>query len=187
MDPEHLYLGASPDGVVSCECCGRGLLEVKCPFCMKEGLEVTESPGFCLDQKDDQWKLRRGHAYYYQVQMQMFVCKLPYCNFVVWSRTNFFVERVTFDEDFFQSKRDILQNFFIYGMMPEIVGKWYTRKPVADVDGTVACGCTDPQNLKSQSKTTEDEEEEDYSKLWCYCNTPSSGDTIRCDNSQCTI
>ena len=25
-------LGASPDGVVQCECCGNGVLEIKCPY-----------------------------------------------------------------------------------------------------------------------------------------------------------
>ena len=26
------HLGASPDGVISCNCCGNGVLEVKCPY-----------------------------------------------------------------------------------------------------------------------------------------------------------
>ena len=28
---EHIYMAASPDAVVSCECCGDGLLKIKCP------------------------------------------------------------------------------------------------------------------------------------------------------------
>lgn len=28
---EWLYLGASPDGVVECSCCGKRVLEIKCP------------------------------------------------------------------------------------------------------------------------------------------------------------
>ena len=68
-------------------------------------------------------------------------------------------------------------------MMPEIVGKWYTRRPVADVDDTVACGYKDPEDLTNQSKKTEDEEKENYLTLWCYCNTPSSGDMIQCPNA----
>ena len=30
VHPEHIYMAASPDAVVSCTCCGKGLLEVKC-------------------------------------------------------------------------------------------------------------------------------------------------------------
>ena len=30
-----------------------------------------------------------------------------------------------------------MDNFFIYGVLPEVIGKWYTRKIVADADGVV--------------------------------------------------
>ena len=30
IDLCHPYMGASPDGIVSCSCCGKGVLEVKC-------------------------------------------------------------------------------------------------------------------------------------------------------------
>ena len=31
VDPERPFIGASPDGLVECECCGKGVIEVKCP------------------------------------------------------------------------------------------------------------------------------------------------------------
>ncbi|XP_071111108.1 uncharacterized protein [Haliotis cracherodii] len=30
------HMGASPDGLVECDCCGRGCLEIKCSFCMRD-------------------------------------------------------------------------------------------------------------------------------------------------------
>ena len=30
------YLAASPDGITECKCCGRGLLEIKCPFNLQQ-------------------------------------------------------------------------------------------------------------------------------------------------------
>ena len=30
IDSKHHILGASPDGIVSCHCCEKGLLEIKC-------------------------------------------------------------------------------------------------------------------------------------------------------------
>ena len=65
-------------------------------------------------------------------------------------------------------------------MLPEIVGKWYTRKPVADANGVVAemtMHMTDPQRR----------DDEDHDKCWCYCNLPSFGKMIGCDNESCTI
>ena len=32
VDKCHSFLGASPDGIVSCSLCGIGVLEIKCPF-----------------------------------------------------------------------------------------------------------------------------------------------------------
>ena len=32
INPEFPHLGASPDGVVSCDCCGKFCLETKCPY-----------------------------------------------------------------------------------------------------------------------------------------------------------
>ena len=34
LNPKWPHLGASPDGIVQCECCGRGMIEIKCPFCV---------------------------------------------------------------------------------------------------------------------------------------------------------
>lgn len=72
-----------------------------------------------------------------------------------------------------------VKHFFIYGVLPEIVGKWYTRKPVAEIDGTVSL----PISTEDEAENAE----EDSSKLWCYCNQPSFGNMILCDNKMCII
>ena len=36
LDPANPFIGASPDGVVHCSCCGTGVLEIKCPYSCKE-------------------------------------------------------------------------------------------------------------------------------------------------------
>ena len=38
VNPKFPHLGASPDGLVSCECCGEGLLEINCPY---TGMKIT--------------------------------------------------------------------------------------------------------------------------------------------------
>ena len=32
VNVQYPHLGASPDGVIECECCGTGLIEIKCPY-----------------------------------------------------------------------------------------------------------------------------------------------------------
>ena len=36
MSTERSFLGASPDGVIHCSCCGKGVFEIKCTFLLKE-------------------------------------------------------------------------------------------------------------------------------------------------------
>ena len=42
VDQESPFLDASPDGLVDCTCCGRGVLEVKCPFRAKEAYSLEQ-------------------------------------------------------------------------------------------------------------------------------------------------
>ncbi len=43
-------MGATPDGKVSCDCCGRGVIEIKCPFCHKgDSIQLAmDDKKFCL-------------------------------------------------------------------------------------------------------------------------------------------
>ena len=186
VDSERPYIGASPNGVVSCSCCGQGALEIKCPLCIKDGLsdEFDERSTFCMEKHEGQWMLKRNHAYYYQVQTQLNVCRLPYCDFVVWTESTIIQERITVDTEFYEGLMDDIKHFFMYGVLPEIVGKWYTRKPIADSSGIVpdASSITEATLMSSSTSSTEDTEE-----VWCYCRQPNYGSMIGCSNDDCTI
>jgi hypothetical protein len=50
VSKERSYIGGSPDGIVSCLCCGEGVLEIKCPFKYRNSWEGCENDKtFCLD------------------------------------------------------------------------------------------------------------------------------------------
>jgi len=36
LNTNYPFLGASPDGLISCDCCGELCIEMKCPFCKKD-------------------------------------------------------------------------------------------------------------------------------------------------------
>ena len=71
MDVDLSFIGASPDGLVECSCCGKGLLEIKCPYCIKEKLPDEEFSGFCKSKHPDKWGLKKDHAYFYQFGQMM--------------------------------------------------------------------------------------------------------------------
>jgi len=107
---------------------------------------------------------------------------LIYGDFVVWSKDGILVERIERDASFINTCNENLQHIFIYGILPEVVGKWYAWKPVTDADGVVSIPMTDQPDCQQSQ-----EEEDDSSALWCYCRKPEFGNMIKCDNKTCTI
>jgi hypothetical protein len=78
---EETWLGATPDAIV-----GSGIVEVKCPFvCRDRSFEVAAAtkPTFCLKKSGNGLHLSDKYRYYHQVQVQLFVSKATYCDFVV--------------------------------------------------------------------------------------------------------
>uniref|UniRef100_A0A1X7US45 PHD-type domain-containing protein n=1 Tax=Amphimedon queenslandica TaxID=400682 RepID=A0A1X7US45_AMPQE len=177
IDLCHPYIGASPNGIVSCSCCGKGVPEVKCPHSVKKSFPEDSKHSFCMEKgSDGNWTLKREHSYYYQVQTQMHACNLEYCDFIVWSESDGkLIDRVYRDNDFFDNIINDLQHLFVNGVLPEVVGKWYLRKQAANSSNALVA----PDPLPYE----DDEDNEDYNKVCCYCNQPSDGDIILCDKS----
>ncbi len=48
LDIETPYIGASPDGLICCSCCGKGVLEVKCPLYVKDKFPEKDQDSFCM-------------------------------------------------------------------------------------------------------------------------------------------
>ena len=134
LNQEWPYLGASPDGIANCECCGTGVVEVKCPYCNRH--ENTLENLSCLLQNEDGLELDRTHAYYYQVQTQIFIAKVDYCDFCVCTFPTdnepcLHIERILPDFEFWSSCLDASSDFFKQCLLPEILGTWFSRKSIA--------------------------------------------------------
>ena len=58
--------------LVSCDCCGVKLLEIKCPFCKKMQVLDSSDTKFYLKKNSDtgELKLDPEHMYQYQIQTQ---------------------------------------------------------------------------------------------------------------------
>ena len=50
VSTKNPIFGASPDSFLDCTCCGKGVLEVKCPYCAQSSSldDVAQKPSFCL-------------------------------------------------------------------------------------------------------------------------------------------
>ena len=170
---EHPFLGASPDALIQCSCCGQGIVEIKCPLCVGETSLQEAADGvrnFCLEElTTNKLQLCRDHGYYYQCQLQMFVTRRLYCDFVVWSPKEVHIERITLDEAFIQTAIPSAEKFWRLCVLPELLGKWYTRKQ-----------CPNPQRTSLHAQT-----EEEDSGRWCFCREDKGGEMIACDGKAC--
>ena len=158
------WLAATPDAMINCDCCGSGCLEIKCPYRMNDkniSLEVfaTMSNSFLVLQDNGHCKLAKNHAYYFQVQLQMYVTKTNYTDFVVWSRQQMCIERIYFDAIFVESNIRTAKIFHSNVIIPQLLVRWYSESK----------HCT-------------------QSEFWCDCQQLDDGrEMIRCANEDCRI
>ena len=158
---EFPFLAASPDGLYMCSCHDKALIEVKCPYSLRESEnveEAIESGTFYLD-KD--CLLKKSHSYYTQVQHQLYVCDYKKCYFIVWTPQWMQITLIDRDDEFIQGNLPKLINFFKVHLMPELL----TRR------------------LEDKEKEIDAETD----KLFCFCNSPYNGDEpwIGCDSANC--
>ena len=76
-------------------------------------------------------ELKDNHQYFYQVQLQTKLCNASYCDFVVWSKNQgIIVQRLFPDAEFINRALQQVENFIKHGILPELVGNWYTKSRV---------------------------------------------------------
>lgn len=109
LHPAYPFLGASPDSLVECSCCGDGLLEIKCPYSKRE-----------ID--------NRKHDYFKQIQGQLFICNRSYCDFVCWTLKGMHIERIHKDERTFLLIAPKLRLIFFMYVLPELLGLNYANE-----------------------------------------------------------
>ena len=138
------YMAASPDGIRQCACHGQVLVEVKCPYkCKdKDPAELLGLPEFFLDANG---KLKYGHKYYTQIQLQLYVTNLAECDLVVYTKQGIYVSQVQKDEEFCQSAISKASLFFFNEVLPELLSrKMASSLPCPPGPDSAICYCHKP-------------------------------------------
>ena len=172
IDPEHPFIAASPDGIVSCDCCGKSVVEMKCPFCKKDST-LDETTQFLVREEAGGLQLDQKHAYYYQLQTQMGCTKVESGYFVVYTNCDLHMERTLFDSSLWQELCFKADHIFKTAVLPELVGKFFTRLPGTPLSRII-----------NREPTQKDKNTDD---TWCYCREGESGRMICCDNENCSL
>ena len=173
---DHPYLGASPDGLINCSCCEFGyVIEVKCPYkCTTHNItELAESdPNFCmeLNKDDNKYHLKKHHAYYYQVQLQMLVTERPRCYLIVFYPTVCLIEELYIDIVLLEKCIPLARHFYLVAILPELTSKWFSREYIDLPEFFIA------------SNSNESNE-----KTCCICNKNETENIVRCSDKTCVV
>ena len=130
IDKDYGWLGASPDAVVtehSSTSRSKGCVEIKAAVSFWENSvseAVTSNKTFCLTTDADKAiQLKRNHAYFHQCQLHLFVGRdmFEWCDFVVATERDLFIERITLDRDWVSTNVQQLESFYDSFILPRLV------------------------------------------------------------------
>ena len=170
INEENPWMHATPDFLCSCDCCGEGCGEIKCPLCLEncDFDSYVLKPGSCLEKNSSgEFVLVYTHEYYYQVQQQLFTTKLNYSYFVVCgvneNQIKLVSQKILPDKDHWDRVLPKLHKFWRICVLPEVLARWYTRRENVTVDGASLADAT------------------------CYCRQETVEETVKCCNPNCPI
>ncbi|KAL3863705.1 hypothetical protein ACJMK2_005452, partial [Sinanodonta woodiana] len=108
---DYPFLAASPDAVITCDCYGKGVVEVKCSLPHIE----WSLDKMCLH------SLMPSHKYFTHINGLMAPTELDYCDFVCWTTCGLHIERIRAVYDFFLNMEQTLRLYFINIVLPKLL------------------------------------------------------------------
>lgn len=125
-NPEKPYFVSTPDAFYCCDCCRPFIIEVKCPYVLKnngkiEKLLSMKDPYIKLND-DNKYEVNHKHQYYFQIQMQLYTCQLDRAKFIIWSNEEILILKVERSHEFWIENAIKAEQFFFDIIMPELLG-----------------------------------------------------------------
>ena len=103
---------------------------------------------------------------------------LGYIDFVIWTERALFIERIFPDKDFCEQNVSKAKEFFLRGILPELIGRWFSR-PTPTPQRTMG-----PEN-PAVHEAGEGSSSDMPPVAICYCRGGEHGQMVGCDNDDC--
>ncbi len=114
------YIAASPDLLVSCQCHGDALCEIKCPYSLLNANGITPE-NYPHIERSDNVTLKKTSPYYYQIQHQLGVTGREYGYFFVYTPNAYHLEKIEFDPYLWKDMEEKFEYMWRYHIAPEIM------------------------------------------------------------------
>nr|XP_034325261.1 uncharacterized protein LOC105329320 isoform X3 [Crassostrea gigas] len=124
---DYPFIGCSVDGIFTCRCHGKKIIEIKCPYSLRHmhPREVAIQKGCVII--GNKSLVTEKSEYYHQMQGQMGIYGISCCDLVIYTEKGIHVSQLDFDEKFFS---DIVMK------MKEFFDKYLFQHLLADVTNT---------------------------------------------------
>lgn len=126
VNPEFPFLGATPDAKV-CDNGITGIVEIKCPYSIRDltiadAVESIPTAKLFLERHEGDFKLKKTHIHWFQVQGQLLVTGAPFCDFVTYTRRQLHVQRGLPDIDAMTQILETLTVKYVSDVKPFLSG-----------------------------------------------------------------
>ena len=106
---EHPFIRVSPDAIISCSCHGKRVVEIKCPYTLRnEDINESIAKGNCdylfNDNENVTLKVHHQRGDFEQITTQMALTGAKNADFVLWTTKNFTAVNVQFNEKFHENE-----------------------------------------------------------------------------------
>ncbi|XP_062580353.1 uncharacterized protein LOC134242281 [Saccostrea cucullata] len=118
---EMIYLGATPDGIVyDSTSSSEGVLEIKCPYRIANDNPSHQNLDY-LEKCEHGSRLKCSHSYYYQIQTQLGMTGKKWCDFFVYTKAGYFLERVHLNQEVWDEIKACVKEFFTKHLAQKLV------------------------------------------------------------------
>ena len=113
-------MSASPDLIIEYQCYGVTLVEIKCPYSIRD--EKSSSGNLKqLQETDNRISLKTNHAHYHQIQGQLGVTNNSQSWYFVFTNHGYYIEKIAFDKKFFEMMLTNLKTFWFHNLSKELI------------------------------------------------------------------
>ena len=111
LDKANCFIGASPDRLMTCDCCEVVCVEIKCPLSISYEKPNEKNLDYLCKSEND-IKLKTNHSNFTQCVLQMAVTYRKLCYFIVWTPHGEDIDTISFDDITWKEIKEKLIAFY---------------------------------------------------------------------------
>ena len=146
VSSSHPYIRCSPDAITNCNCHGKQIIEVKCPYKFRNQ-DVNQMIDMgkidYIEKKENNehvLKINNQRGYFQQIMQQMAITGIHTAKLLLWSKKGFLSISVNFDQKYWeQNMLPSLITFFCDFIVPEILTQKVAKLPKKGPQDLVFC------------------------------------------------